>query len=152
MTSSEEASSNSPPPWTEHASLTFIREGQKAFDALGVCPALAGGVLLRGSSDKDLDIQLIPRKDTIVTLDQDFIDKLGSLLGLTFQRSRQWSAGVMLLKFTRIGTGQEIDFFVATPRVALEAPQRPPPMESLHGVRPYVDPKTNRPTRGQPMT
>jgi hypothetical protein len=109
------------PAWTHEASLQFIRDAGPVFDALSVCPALAGGVLLRGSSNKDLDIQLIPRKDTIVRVDDKFIETLASRLNLKFEKSRQWSPCVMLLKFTRPSTGHEIDFFVATPNVGQRA-------------------------------
>lgn len=157
MTSSEEHSSppcpeSTKPTWTHEQGLQFIREAGPVFDALAVCPALAGGVLLRGSSDNDLDIQLIPRKDAIVRVDAQFIETLASRLGLKFEKSRQWSASVMLLKFTRPSTGHEIDFFVATPNVSLEAPPPPPKCEPVvAGTRPYIDPRSRRPTRGHPM-
>jgi hypothetical protein len=123
------------------------------FDALLVCPALAGGVLFHGSSNKDLDIQLIPMKDATVRVDDNFIKTLESRLGMKFQRSRQWAACVMLLKFT-LSTGQEIDFFVATPHnrlgaMALSQPT-PTPAPTIE-TRPYIDRRTNRPTRGNPM-
>lgn len=150
MTSSEETSSKPCPAWTEATALLFIREAIPVFDALSLCPALAGGVVLRGESFNDLDIQIIPRKDTKVIVNQAFIETLETRLKLKFQKSRAWSPGVMLLKFTMPSTGHEIDFFVATPHVALEEAPPPPQLESLNGIRPYIDPKTHRPTRGYP--
>jgi hypothetical protein len=160
MTSSEEPSSPPcpapEPAWTHEASLQFIRDAGPVFDALSVCPALAGGVLLRGSSNSDLDIQLIPRKDTAVRVDNKFIETLASRLGLKFEKSRKWAPCVMLLKFSRPSTGHEIDFFVATPHnrlgaIALSAPTTAPiPMPNIE-TRPYIDPRTKRPTRGHPM-
>lgn len=139
------------PVWTLETALQFIRESLPTFDTISACPALAGGVLLHGSSEKDLDIQVIPRKDTKLIVNADLIAILEIRLALRFERSRPWSPGVMLLKFSRPSTGHEIDFFIATPHVALEDAPLPPRLEPLDAVRPYIDPKTKRPTRGHPM-
>jgi hypothetical protein len=150
MTSQEEPSSKPCPAWTLETALQFIREAGPTFDAIQACPALAGGVLLRGSSEKDLDIQVIPRKDTKLIVNADLIAILEIRLALRFERSRQWSPCVMLLKFSRPSTGHEIDFFFATPHVALGNAPAPPRLEPIE-TRPYIDPKVNRPSRGHPM-
>lgn len=57
---------NYPKQWTLAQAIDFVRQLDKLIRPVGYFAGIAGGVLIRGSSEKDLDVMIMPlNKDPI---------------------------------------------------------------------------------------